>query len=57
MDSALSRTMIISLEDRNGRRDAKSSGFSISAPMTLDSRLSKWLHEAGNWSQRMGRSE
>ena len=53
MDSALSRKMIISLEDRNGRKGVRSSGFSIPAPMTLESRLRKWTGEAGNWSQRM----
>ena len=31
----------ISLEDMNGRKEAKSSGFSTPAPMTLDSRPSK----------------
>ena len=40
IDSALSRTMRNSLEDRNERREARSSGFSIPAPMTLDNRLS-----------------
>ena len=53
MDSALSRNIIISLEDRNCRRGVRSSGFSIPAPMTLESRLRKWTGEAGNWSQRM----
>ena len=55
MDSALSRTMKISLEDRNGRRGVKSSGFSISAPMAFESRLSRLAFEGGNLSQRMNR--
>ena len=55
MDSALSRKRIRSLEDRNGRRGVKSSGFSIPAPMTLDNLLRRWAPEAGNSSQRMNR--
>jgi hypothetical protein len=35
MDSALSRTMSISFEDRNGRRGVRSSGFSTPAPTDL----------------------
>ena len=41
MDSALSRTMRILLEDRNGSREVKPSGFSTPAPVTLESRLRK----------------
>jgi hypothetical protein len=41
MDSALSRTMVISLEDRDGRRGVKVSGFLTLAPMTSDSRARK----------------
>ena len=55
MDSALSRTMNISLEDRNGRRGVKSSGFSIPAPMAFDNRLRRSARAAWNWSQRMNR--
>ena len=55
IDSALSRNKIISLDDRHGRRGVKSSGFSIPAPIALDSRLRKWVRDAGNWSQRMNR--
>ena len=55
MDSALSRTMNISLEERKGRRDVRSSGFSTPAPNTLESRARKWAREAGNLSQRMNR--
>ena len=53
MDSALSRQMIILLEDRKGRKGDRSSGFSTPAPMTWESRLRRWVCEAGNWSQRM----
>ena len=53
MDSARSRNSIISLEDRNGRRGVKSSGFSTPAPMTSESRVRKWAREAGNRSQRI----
>jgi hypothetical protein len=53
MDSALSRTMTISLEDRNGRREARPSGFSAPAPMTLESRARKLVSEVVNSSQRM----
>ena len=55
MDSALSRTIKISLEDKNGRRWVRSSGFSMPAPMTLESRRRKCEREGGNWSQRMNR--
>ena len=55
MDSALSRTMNISSEDRNGRRGVKSSGFSIPAPMAFESRLRRLACEGGNLSQRMNR--
>ena len=55
MDSALSRTMTISCEDRNGRSEVRSSGFSAPAPTTLERRLRRWAREAGNWSQRMNR--
>src|SRR5882757_9285171 len=55
MDSALSRTIIISLEDRNGRRGVRSSGFLMPAPMTLEIRLRKGAREGENWSQRMNR--
>ena len=55
IDSALSRNSIISFEDRNGRRGVRSSGFCTPAPVTLDNRLSRWAHEAGNLSQRMNR--
>ena len=48
MDSALSRIMSISLEERKGRRGVRSSGFSTSAPMTLESRARRWALEAGN---------
>lgn len=37
MDSALSRNRIISLEDKNGRRGVRSLGFSMPAPMVLES--------------------
>src|SRR5882762_622187 len=50
MDSALSKNRIISLEDRNGRRGVRSSGFSMPAPMILDNWLRRWAREAGNWS-------
>ena len=52
-DSALSRNRIISLEDRNGRKGVRSSGCSIPAPKTWESRARKWIREAGNWSQRI----
>ena len=55
MDSALSRTMSISIEDRNGRRGARFSGFSMLAPTTSESRRRKCMSETGNWSQRMNR--
>ena len=55
MYSALSRNRIISLEDRNGCREAKSSGFSMPAPMALESRLRRWGNDAGNRSQRTNR--
>ena len=48
MDSALSRVISISLEERKGRRGVKSSEVSTPAPMTLDSRAMKRVHEAGN---------
>ena len=53
IDSALSKIKIILVEDRNGRRGAKSSGFSIPAPMTLDNRLRRCVCDAGNRSQRI----
>ena len=55
MDSALSSTMNISLEDRNGRRGVKSLGFSTPAPMASESRLRKLACAGWNWSQRMNR--
>ena len=55
MDSALSRNRIISLEDRNGCKEVKSWGFSMPAPMALESRLRKWGSDAGNRSQRTNR--
>ena len=55
IDSALSRTIKMSFEDRNGRREARSSGFSVLEPMALESRRRKWVREEGNWSQRMNR--
>ena len=55
MDSALSRTKIISLEDRNGCKEAKSLGLSMPAPMASESRLRKLESDAGNRSQRMNR--
>ena len=55
MDSALSRTISISLDDRNGRRVVRSSGFFALAPITTESRLRKLAREGGNWSQRMNR--
>ena len=55
MDSALSRTMSISLEDRDGRRGVRSSAFSTPAPMTSESRRRKCVREAGNSSQRINR--
>ena len=54
-DSALSRTINISFEDRNGRREARSSGFSTPAPTTFESWRSKLAQEAGNLSQRTKR--
>src|SRR5882757_4107982 len=54
-DSALSRMISISLEDRNGRRGVRSSGFLTPAPMALESRLRKGARESENWSQRMKR--
>jgi hypothetical protein len=53
MDSALSRTMSISFEDSDCRKEARFSGFSIPAPMTLESRRRNWLRVARNSSQRM----
>ena len=53
MDSALSRTMIISFEDKCRRKGVRSSGFSMPAPMALESRRRKLVDEAGNSSQRM----
>jgi hypothetical protein len=53
MDSALSRTMSISLEDRKCRRGVRSLRFSTPAPMTLESRRRKLVSEAVNVSQRM----
>ena len=55
MDSALSRTINISLEDRDDRRDARSSGFSMPAPITFESWRRKLAQEAGNLSQGMKR--
>ena len=48
IDSALSRTMDISLGDKGGRRAARTSGFSTMAPITLESRARRWALEAGN---------
>ena len=48
INSTLSRNRIISLEDKNGRRGVRSSGFSIPAPMTVESRLRRWGRDAGN---------
>ena len=53
MDSALSRAMTISFEDKYRRKGTRSSGFSMPAPMTLESRRRKFVREAGNSSQRM----
>ena len=55
MYSALSRIMKNTFEDRDRRREVRSSGFSMSAPITLESRPRKWVREAGNRSQRMNR--
>jgi hypothetical protein len=55
MDSALSRTMSIFLEDRKRRRGVRSSGFSTPAPMTLERRARELVSEAVNLSQRMNR--
>ena len=55
MDSALSRTINISFEDRNDRREARSLGFSTLAPITSESWRRKLAWEAGNLSQRMKR--
>jgi hypothetical protein len=55
MDSALSRTMSIFVEDRNGRKGVRSLGFLTPAPMALERRLRRLAREAGNWSQRMNR--
>ena len=55
MDSALSRTMNISREDRKGRRGVKSWGFSTLAPTTFESRLRKLASAGWNLSQRMNR--
>ena len=51
MHSALSRTMNISLDDRNGRREVRSSGFSTPAPMAFESLLRKLACVAGKRSQ------
>ena len=48
MDSALSRMINISSEERRGRKGVRSSGFSTPAPMTLDSRARKLAGEAAN---------
>ena len=48
IDSALSRNRIISFKDKNGRRGVRSSGFSMLAPTTLESRLRRWGRDAGN---------
>ena len=53
IDPALSRTISISFEDKFRRKGVRSSGFSIPAPMALESRRRKWVWDAGNWSQRM----
>ena len=55
MDSALSRTMNISLEDRNGRSGVKSSGFSMPAPVAFESRLRRLARVGWNCSQRINR--
>ena len=55
MDSALSRTINISFEDRNDRREARSLGFSTLAPITSESWRRKLAWEGGNLSQRMNR--
>ena len=36
-DSVLSRTMNMSLEDRDGRKEVRSSGFLMPVPMVLES--------------------
>jgi len=48
MDSALSRNRIMSVEDREGRKGVRPSGFSTPAPMTLESLARKWVYEEGN---------
>src|ERR1700753_1522987 len=55
MDSALSRTTKILLEERKGRKVTRFSGFSTPAPVTSESRARKWVCEAGNLSQRIKR--
>ena len=55
MDSALSRTMNVSSEDRNHRRGVKSLGFSTPAPMALERELRKSARAGWNWSQRINR--
>lgn len=52
LDSALSRTMSVSLEDKKGCRGIKSSGFSMPAPVALGSSTKKRAREAGNWMDR-----
>ena len=45
----------MSLEDKNGRKGVRSSGFSTPAPVALESRQRKEVSETGNLSQRMNR--
>jgi len=47
-NSALSRTMSISFEDKYRRKGVRSSGLSMSAPMTLESRRRKLVWDVGN---------
>ena len=55
MESALSRTINISFKDRDDRREARSLGFSMLAPITSERWRRKPAQEAGNLSQRMKR--
>ena len=43
----------MSLEDSNGYKEVRSSGFSTPAPMALENRRRKRASEAGNFSRRM----
>jgi len=55
MLSALSMIKKIGFEERNSRRGARLLGFVTPEPITIESRLRKWMSDVGNSSQRINR--